>query len=189
MVHGYDPTGWEQNEPPAWQHVRSDYNASRTEPVVDDYSDIYSVPRRFDLASMLVVTTAYALLFTGMTLLDFPFESFVYFAFLIALVAAAQSVVDKKYNPRVVSVIVGVAYYFSWMFVLFVTTSMYRAGDSAGCLACSTAVLGPLQGYLAGTLVAGTFLVADYLRTFLGWIHLHREREASEAEVQSPWDE
>ena len=187
MVHGYDPTGWEQSEPPAWQHVTSDYNAAKKQPDVEGYADIYSVPRRFDLASMLVVTTAYALLFTGMTLLDFPFGTFVYFAFLIALVAAAQSVVDKKYNPRVVSVIVGVAYYLAWTFVLVATTSMRRAGD--GCMACSTVILGPLQGYLAGTLVAGTFLVADYLRTFLGLIHLHRERREGEAEVQSPWDE
>jgi hypothetical protein len=197
MVHGYDPSGWEYFEPEAWQHVVSDYDSPR--PAPHAYDDLYSVPRRFDLASLLVVTTAYAILFTGMTVLAFPLKTFLYFAFLIAVVAVAQSLFTGRTSPRSISLIAGTAYHITvtiglGLLAAYFPTVLTDSGRSADArfsisLMLFTTLFSPASGYLSGVLVAGAFLVADYLRKFLGLFHLHRATADSRAEVNSPWDE
>lgn len=197
MVHGYDPTGWDHTPPPAWEHVDSDYDPARPVPRADAYADLYSVPRRFDLASLLVVTTAYALLFAGMTVLNFPLMTFLYFALLIAVVAVAQSIFAGRYSPRSVSLIAGSAYQVTLTIALFLIASYFPRGlGSSGSsirswssLMMFITIFSPVLGYLSGVLVAGTFLVADHLRTILGYLHLHRATDEGQVEAKSPWDE
>ncbi len=51
---------------------------------------LYAVPRRFDIATMLVVSLAYSILFTGLRLLDAPWQVFAYFGLLTVVVGVAQ---------------------------------------------------------------------------------------------------
>ena len=131
----------------------------------DRYSELYSAPRRFDLATMLVVTTAFALLFTGMTLLDFNFWVFVYFACLIVVVGVSQSLFVPRFNPRRVSFVAGFSYQLALMFLCSLYTLVLAnkfsgqwvrivegfSGPFFGLL-----LLSPGLGYLSGVLVAGT---------------------------------
>ena len=144
----------------------------------------------FDLATMLVVTAAFALLFTGMTVLNSHFVVFAYFSGLIAFVGIAQSVLSERYNPRSVSLAAGVAYNFAvTMICLFIVAFFDRQQRwHADALICPL-LFSPALGYLSGVLVAGTFLVADQLRGLLIFLHLHRSIDEEHHEVRSPWDE
>ncbi len=164
-----------------------------------EHQKLYSAPRRFDLATMLVVTTAFALLFTGMTILDFNFWVFLYFASLIVVVGICQSAFVPRYSPRSVSLIAGIAYHVMVMMGIFVF-SLYFASKFSGqrgsvrpgmliFLMFVSTIFSPALGYLSGVLVAGTFLVADQLRGVLGLMHLHRSTDEDQHEVSSPWDE
>ena len=162
------------------------------------YSELYSAPRRFDLATMLVVTTAFALLFTGMTVLDFNFWLFLYFACLIVVVGVCQSLFVPRYCPRRVSLVAG----FSYQLALMTLFSLYalvlankfsgqllRGLDGFSCPFFGLLLLSPVLGYLSGVLVAGTFLVADRLRGGLGLMRRNRKADGDQHGASSPWDE
>lgn len=167
---------------------------------------LYSAPRRFDLATMLAVTSAYALLFAGMKTLDFSSSAFIRVASLITLVAIAQSLFATwekpqrglflfNNDPRQVSVLVGIAFYvffMPWMYGAAFFWQEIQRGISLGPLVmCLFAILlpGTLMGYFSGVLVAGTFLVADKLRGVLGRLHLQRRTDEDQPGSSSPWDE
>lgn len=171
---------------------------------------LYAAPRRFDLATVLVVTTAYSLLFAGMKVFHLGSLAFAYVAGLFALVAIAQSLFASwdnprkvafffRNDPRQVSILVGMAYYLflTWplfvfqfghilqivRYILQIDFSIVRFGLAL----VGTFLPGVLLGYLSGVLVGGVFLVADKLRGLsnqglcLG--------AALESASQSPWDE
>ncbi len=129
--------------------------------------DIYSVPRRFDLASILVVTTAYALLLTALKQLGANEFWMAYIAGLVTWVAAAQVVLFRGNNPRAASWIAG-AVYCGVLPVLFMTWQSWfgrRAVTPAFVVVTFPAVLsGAVLGYLSGAVAAGLFLVIDLVR-------------------------
>lgn len=126
---------------------------------------LYSAPRRFDLATMLVVTTAYAIFLGGLLAVGATPMLTVILVGLVTLLGVAQAVLFGGREPRRASMLIGAPIcalllcisvfsgpqqYISLPFVLFAT----------GVGALEGAVL----GYFAGVLVGGVFLVADVLR-------------------------
>ena len=192
-----------QTDPIPWDHVVSEYdpNSPPSEPVSveEDYSELYSVPRRFDLASMLVITAGYAMLFSCMKVLDFSVWAFIYFACMIAFVGIAQSIFHEQYNPRTISKCAGIIYQgFIVSLVIVVAIFPLRIfEDTRGLsyvdgyllLMVFAFLVSPFLGYLSGTLVAGVFLIADVLRELFRLLHLNRSAELNQSTVKSPWDE
>ena len=124
---------------------------------------LYSAPRRFDLATIFVVTAAYSLLFTGLTLLDFhPLEMLVIGAF-ITVVGIGQALLINVLNPRAASIVVGAAFSISAWTVGWAYFDQSLLGLVFGVVLYGL-IAGPICGYVAGVLVGGVFLVADALR-------------------------
>jgi hypothetical protein len=158
-----------------------------------DTSDLYSAPRRFDLATIFVVTAAYSLLFGLMTPLDFGPAMKVAVGLLVTIVATTQAFYHDKANPRGISVVTGAIALTVILVVLkvFVRNSIY--GSLFVVVVFYGLIGGAIAGYLSGTLVGGVFLVADKLRTYFanraghsqesGSDNVHQSTEASE----SPW--
>ncbi len=121
----------------------------------------YSVPRRYDLATLFFVTTAYALLFAVLRLIRLPPEAVGTIALLLALVGIAQAVLFKGKAPRAASVIVGTLF-IGVVYVIAIPGSM-SIEYFTPFLLCA-AMAGPIVGYLCGVLVGGVFLVADVAR-------------------------
>lgn len=119
---------------------------------------LYSVPRRFDLATLLTVTLAYALLFAALRVLRFEPLVFGLVAGFFTAVAIGQALLFKGDSPRKASVLVGAVYWTG------LQTLVGMAGVWSPCLAASFILWGGASGYVAGTLVAGVFLVADAVR-------------------------
>jgi len=143
----------------------------------------YSAPRRFNLATIMVATTAYAMLLAGLKALDFGQTALIHAASLVTLVAVAQSLFaswqsPKRFlflfsnNPRQISVLVGIAYFVitNWQYLFEYSRISFQGifQDQPLILAAVMILLpGTLMGYFSGVLVAGVFLVADYLHRFL----------------------
>jgi hypothetical protein len=131
--------------------------------------EAYSVPRRFGTGTMLVATTLFAILFAFLKWANArPAELFFYASF-VATVAAAQMALPRM--PRWASVVAG-GVYLPLSMVLFGRMRMGRRWrviraefDSGFDLESILylAALGLLIGYLGGALIAGIFLVTDYV--------------------------
>ncbi len=126
---------------------------------------IYSVPRRFDLSTIFVVTLAYSLLFGLMSMASFPPAASVSIGGFITLVAVSQAVLFQGKRPRTASLIVG-----SLLFGCAVLAFWFANGQRiypAGVFVIVggyTVAAGTMLGYLSGTIVGGIFLIADKCR-------------------------
>jgi hypothetical protein len=134
---------------------------------------VYSVPRQFGTGTMLLATTLFAMLFAFLNWAQVrPYQLFFYASF-VATVCAAQMFLPR--TPRWASMAAGA------FFLPLSILSYDRLGrqwrlstdDSLSMLA--TALIGLVIGYLGGTLIAGIFLISDYVMTFFtrGRISIH----------------
>lgn len=150
---------------------------------------LYSVPRRFDLTTIFVVTAAYSLLFAVTRAVighaQSPSTESLIFVSLVTLfitvVGVAQAVLFGGKKPRLASALAGAAclILFSatltvwdwWSQGLLAHEGFYYALgqlDFFVALAINGSIYGAILGYLAGVLVGGVFLVADRLRRIFG---------------------
>lgn len=141
----------------AWQQFLS--------PIFDPRyaTGIYSVPRRFDLATIFVVTAAYSILLGGLSALDATPIIKTVIAVFVTVVAVAQAALAKVVHPRGTSIIAGAVATSVIMWILM----LGLRGHFVFSFLFATIVgvpFGALFGYLAGAVVAGVFLVADLLR-------------------------
>lgn len=124
-------------------------------------AELFSFPRRFDLASMMAISVGYAMLFAAMRL----FDASPYLMFstggLIAAVGVSQAMLFSGEEPRKASLIIGGVY---CLIAVGIAAALY-AHPAEVAAACVFAIMwGPLAGYLAGALVGGVFLIAEYGR-------------------------
>jgi len=146
-------------------------------------SELYSAPRRFDLATIFVVTAAYSLLFGGLTALDASPAVKIILGGVVTIVAAAQALFLQVANPRGVSIVAGaVAYtFFSWI-LWFVDPSAFPV-SFLFVTVFNGMIGGAILGYLAGVMVGGVFLVADILRQKYHPDSVDRDTDADESSV------
>ena len=155
-----------------------------------DKPDVFSVPRRFDLATVLVAMSAFATLFAGLLLLNAPPSVPAFFGGFLTLVAAAQWIGNKWNRPRTASIVVGILiYWIAGAAAMFFMPAPPRMGlpQLIAMQLFSGTISGGIAGYLGGTLVGGVFLVSHYLRAWLG--RGEQDRVAERLESESPWEE
>ncbi len=129
-------------------------------------SELYSAPRRFDLATIFVVTAAYSLLFGAMSAFNDYFgpAEKVAVGILVTAVAITQAFYQNTANPRGVSLVTGAVVQTILVFFARLTWRSFLPGPMPVALIIYGVLGGLLTGYLAGALVAGVFLVADLVR-------------------------
>ena len=125
---------------------------------------VYSAPRRFDLATIFAVTTAYSLLLAAMKGLNFPPITCSMVAGFIALIACAQALLFRGLKPRKASVFAGSAIYSAGIFCECFLDPGFRPGSWLIVTVIYGVVFGGVLGYVGGVVVGGVFLVADVLR-------------------------
>lgn len=122
---------------------------------------IYSVPRRFDVATLLTVSFAYSILFTFLKLLDSHWSVFAFIGGLTITVAMGQMLARSDKEIRNASFVAGALYTLIWCLVVVVASQMWGEGV---LLLVFCFVAGPMLGYVTGVVDAGVFLVADLVR-------------------------
>jgi|SRR5688572_2787923 len=130
---------------------------------------VYSAPRRFDLATVFIVTVAYSLLFGGMALFQFPPIVSLAVASFITFVGVSQAILFGGKKPRAASIIVGTVIYGVSMLVYWIILGprMYPASE---LLIAGTLLIigGGILGYLAGACVGAVFMLAEFIRRAVG---------------------
>jgi hypothetical protein len=138
---------------------------------------IYSAPRRFDLATIFVVTFAYSILFALMSGFSFPPTVSVIVGLFITLVGAGQALLFGGRKPRVASVITGAIACVPLTLTTIMLTRRGFRGDEMFVAIPLSGIFGAGFGYIAGVLVGGVFLFADTIRQWFD-----RRAEASQEE-------
>jgi hypothetical protein len=138
----------------------------------ENITRIYSVPRRFDLSTIFVVTLAYSLLFGLMSIATFPPVASLSIGGFITLIAISQAVLFEGKRPRTASLIVGSLMFGAAVLALWFANGqrIYPAAVFA-IVGGYTIAAGAMLGYLSGTIVGGIFLIADKCRNRFGRNH------------------
>jgi hypothetical protein len=147
--------------------------------------DVFSVPRRFDLATLLVAMAAFAALFGTLLMMNAPPDMLAFLGGLFALVAAAQWLAAKWNCPRTASAIAGILFYWAAYIAEALSHSRNWINDVVIQM-IPAALVGSVGGYVAGALVGGIFLASHYLREWLG--RGERSGMSKSAESESPWE-
>jgi putative addiction module component (TIGR02574 family) len=127
-------------------------------------SKIYSAPRRFDLATVFAVMTAYSLLFAVMSGFNFPATISALVGGFVTLVGIGQALLFRGEKPRRASMLVGcVCFTLPWL-VGWLTNSRMMPREMLWLVLANGILSGAILGYFAGVLVGGVFLVADLIR-------------------------
>ena len=125
---------------------------------------IYSVPRRFGLATILIVTAVFAVLFSLLRLFNAPPAVYI-FLMVFTVIGGAQMIFGK--TPRTASAVTGgVLYVVAFIVDMTIWGDVRFAETLFLGLSCGT-VFGALLGYAAGVLIAGVFLVIDKCETWI----------------------
>ena len=137
---------------------------------------IYGVPRRFDIATLLVASLVYSLLFTVLRLVNMPWTGSLFVGGLTVFVGVAQAMFPYGIQPRTASAVAGILYIMLWLAGLKLFT-----GDSVTWL--GLIVMSTLAGiglrYSCGVGLAGLFLIADNLRRW--WYTAAPSEEGADA--------
>jgi len=129
---------------------------------------VYSAPRRFDLATIFIVTVAYSLLFALMSVLGLPAGVSLTVAGFITVVGVGQAALFRGEKPRLASAIVGLVIYSVCMLGVWIISGR-RIYDASTFVLASAAIAagGVLLGYVAGACVGAVFMLAEYMRRVL----------------------
>ena len=130
---------------------------------------LYAVPRRFDLATIMVVTFAYALVLGASRMLKLPPHIVFHIAGFLSAVAIGQALLFRGKKPRLSSALVGAVY----------VVGVYAYGAltrEPSLLQFQVAILriwffialyGVIVGYFGGIAVGSVFLLSDVARKLI----------------------
>ena len=126
----------------------------------------YSVPQRFGISAILALTTLFAFLFAGLRAFNAPAVFYLFFGTLAVTICLAQMIFGQV--PRLSSIASGALLLPFWVLVTAIIEEISGGGYNAIGFAVASApftlIAGAFLGYLAGTVMAGFFLLLDLAR-------------------------
>ena len=138
------------------------------EPLECPVDDVASVPRRFGVGVLMILMTAFAVLFAIMRTCGAPPEVFIVIAVLFFAVTVAQILLFQGKKPRTASVLSGAV---AFPLVVAAVSIASETNGPAGGLVCMlagslflTVPGGAALGYLAGCAMASVFFVQEKFR-------------------------
>ena len=133
------------------------------EPLESPAADVASVPRRFGVGVLLILMTAFAVLFSAMQTVGVRAGGFILVAGLFLGVTLGQILLFQGKKPREASLGAGGVTFPLEVLVLCLCKGLLdrRCAEFGMSMVCCAAVAGAPLGYLAGCLMAGMFLVQE----------------------------
>ncbi|MCM2374381.1 hypothetical protein [Aporhodopirellula aestuarii] len=132
-----------------------------------DRADLFSAPRKYDLSTAIVVTTAYAAVFALLRAISFPaMAAFLLVAFFTS-VALGQAVLFGAKHPRSASALVGSAFFVIMLIAECMLGQRGRAINALPSMIAFGLFFGAFWGYVGGVIVGSVFMVAHGVRLVL----------------------
>lgn len=134
------------------------------DPDEDVRARLYSAQRQFDLATILVATTAYAVIFALLQFIRASIAFAALAAVFIAIIAFAQAFFFQENRPRLASALAGATFF---VVVIAVTRTLDASPTPRGhdiTQYFPIVLVGMFWGYVTGTLIGSAFMAADILR-------------------------
>ena len=137
--------------------------------VSDSAPKVYSVPRRYDLATLFAISLAYALLFGAMRIFNADPVAFAIVASFVTFVGLAQALLFRGKAPRVASAIAGILYWVIGLIIVSILRGAYPYLSVSRLWILLpgvwvTATAGSVLGYFGGVFVGAVFMFADITR-------------------------
>ena len=149
-----------------------------SDPATPQRRKVYSVPRRFGMGTIFVVTTLFAVLFGILTGVGAPGEFVLILAGFLAIIGFAQMLLFGGKRPRLASVVTGIVLTtligLTWMGILISEGRFSGLTDLlvVGLVVCAVSTFigftfGLVFGYAGGGVVAGVFLIMDHVERLM----------------------
>jgi hypothetical protein len=132
-----------------------------------DSAGLFSAPRKFDLLTILVVTTAYAVVFALLRAISFPGIAVLIVAAFFTSVALGQAILFGAKHPRWASALVGSVFFVILLFAYALMDQHSPPPDALLQAIWWTLIFGAFSGYIGGVIVGFVFLVAHGIRLVL----------------------
>ena len=132
------------------------------EPLECPTAEVASVPRRFGVGVLMILMTAFAVLFAVMKTCGAPPEVFMIIAVLFLAVTLGQILLFQGKHPRRASAVAGAVTFPLEMLCLAIFSTGWR--DNLLPDVFMFAASGALCGYVAGCVMASIFLVQERFR-------------------------
>ena len=135
----------------------------------------YQVPRRFGLRTILVVTGSFAALLSAVQWTNTSLVDLILYASFVVVVAGSQIVLER--SPRLASILAGACFLsilkIATLIIAGGLAEMINTGPFIGLFSEGRFIFlplfGALLGYLAGTILAGLYLVIDTIQRVANW--------------------
>ncbi len=163
--------------------IESTFTTSVFAPPTELEPRIYCAPRRFDILTILCVSSVYGIAFAIGTTSKTPTYIWMTFLLVVTSIGLAQAILWKGKRPRLASILVGVVSFVIWMLFMMSASPMVSGNDLAATLFAST-VAGSVFGYVLGAGIGGLFLVIEGLRDYLFLVH----QKSFVAKSPTPYD-
>ena len=144
-------------------------STAESAPVVRATRKVYSVPRRYDLATLFAVSLAYAFLFGVMRIFNADPVAVALVAGFVTAVGLSQALLFRGNAPRAASMVAGASYWIVGLIIygalrgldplLNLVTVIYGASYAV--------IAGSIAGYFGGVFVGAVFMFADFTRKFV----------------------
>lgn len=134
-------------------------------------SKLYHATRRFDLATVFVAMSVYAILLALMSAVpEFGIATRIYLGLFVVCVGVGQALLEPYTDSRRASIVVGAAFQTFCSFVYWAAFNppWWYLNSFFVVVVLNGLIGGAAMGYLAGALVGGVYLLADVLRGRFG---------------------
>lgn len=125
---------------------------------------VYAVRRKLDLASLLVFTAGYGLLFALMSVYRLDAQYFPMVAGFFTSIGLSQALLFGGKAPRIASCLAGTLYSVLIALIFLITFSPVLIVKDVVLIIVFVSILGMSIGYYSGACIAGVLLVIDKLR-------------------------
>ena len=164
--------------------IESTFTSSVFAPPAELEPHVYCAPRRFDILTILCVSSVYGIAFAIGTTSKTPTYIWMTFLLVVTSIGLAQAILWQGKRPRLASILVGVGSFVIWMlFIMSASPKLIPANEFAATLFAST-VAGSVFGYVLGAGIGGLFLVIEGLRDYLFLAH----QKSFTANSPTPYD-
>jgi len=141
-----------------------------------DHAGVFSAPRKFDLSTVLVVTTAYAAVFSLLRAIGIPPVVVFIVATFFTSVALGQAILFGAEHPRLASAIVGSAF-FVVALTIYALLDPGATPEELPSMIVWNLISGAFWGYVGGVVVGFVFMVAHWVRLMLSKRDSRPERQ------------